>query len=297
MNIGFIGTGQIGAPMARRILDAGFPLTVHDVAPAAMAPLVEAGAKAAASPRAVADVAEVVFCCLPKPDICREVALGPDGVAGGAALKVYVELSGMGPEMVRLIADALRETGVETLDSPISGGRGRAVAGTLITMTAGPKAAFEHARPAMAAFSERQFHVGEAPGLGQICKLVNNAMGLTGIAIASEAITIGVKAGVNADILLDVINAGSGRNWATVTHFPNSVLPRTFNSGAYLENGVKDLTNYLALAQELGIPAWIGTAARELRRTAVAELGPRQDSSRLVQLVERWAGVEVKGGG
>lgn len=294
MKVGFLGLGQMGAPLAGHVLDKGYELFVYDPDEAAVARLTEKGARRGASPLDVANRAELVLACLPSPDVSHAVAFGSDGVAGGESIEIYVEMSTVGPRTIGSLAERFRGGRITMLDCPISGGQRGAIAGTVAAMMAGPRAAFERAEPVVGTFSSHVFHVGEVPGLGQVCKLVNNAISLTAATITAEALVIGTKAGMDPAVLLDVVNASTGRNSVTTNQFPKEVLTRRFNIGAFLENGIKDLSLYCDLAHENGAPAWIGTNVAEVRRAAVAQLGKRNDSSKLIRLMENWAGIEVR---
>lgn len=293
--IGFIGTGHMGAAMALRLLRAGLPLTVFDTNPAALVPLQEEGARVAASPRAVADAATIVFACLPSRRISHEVALGADGVAAGHAVQVHVETSTIGAPTAQALAEGLREKGIAFLDCPVTGGPRGAQAGTLAAMASGAPEVFERVRPVLAAMAGRVFFVGDRPGLAQICKLVNNAVSAAGMAAACEAVVTGVKAGLDATTLIEVLNAGTGRNAATEDKFPKSILPRSFDYGGPLEIVVKDLALFLEEAAKLGVPAEVGAKVAALWADAARAGNPRHDLTTLIQYIERQAGIEVKG--
>jgi 3-hydroxyisobutyrate dehydrogenase-like beta-hydroxyacid dehydrogenase len=293
--IGFIGTGSMGGPMVLHLLAAGHPVIACDKRAEALATLRDAGAEIAPSVRAVADAAEIVFACLPSREVSLDVALGLAGISGGGAVKIYIEMSTIGTAAMRQIATGLGERGIIVIDAPVSGGRRGAEERTISTIVAGPHDAFEAIRPFLSAISNTVFHVGEEPGLGQACKLVNNAISITGAAIAYEAVVIGVKAGLDASLLIDVINASTGRNSATVSKFPNAILPRRFNSGAAIDVLAKDIALYLEEAKRLDVPTWIGSSVEQLCRFAHIQGAGQQDGTSLIRFYEEWAGVEVKG--
>src|SRR5579884_4068248 len=182
--IGFVGLGNMGAPMAGRLLDAGYPLALHDTRGDAVAPLAARGASRGSSARDVASLAETVLVSLPTPDIVRAVALGPEGIVAGKRVKRLVDLSTSGPRMAAELARELGAHGIEFIDSPVSGGVAGARAGTLAVMTACPRAEFERLRPLLTVIG-KPFHVGERPGLGQMMKLVNNLLSGAALAITS----------------------------------------------------------------------------------------------------------------
>jgi 3-hydroxyisobutyrate dehydrogenase-like beta-hydroxyacid dehydrogenase len=292
--LGFIGVGRMGGPMARRLIEAGYALTLFDTSEAASKPLVERGAEAAASPEAVASAAETVLVSLPTPDIVRQVALGPGGVASGTRVKTFIDLSTTGPRMAATIASSLAERGIAAVDAPVSGGVGGAVKGTLAVMVACERGLFQRLTPVLETFG-KVFFIGEKPGMGQTMKLVNNLLSAAAMAVSSEAVVMGVKAGLDPTTMIDVINAGSGMNTATRDKFPRAILPRSFDYGFATGLMYKDVKLCLEEADALGAPMWISSAVRQLWSVANAQLGPETDFTTVIQLLEKWAGVEVKG--
>lgn len=295
--VGFIGCGAMSGPMAERLIDAGAEVRVYDPNPAATAPLVARGAKLAASPRDAASGVPVAFACLPSPAISLEVALGPDGIAGSPRLQTWVEMSTIGSATVQRIARELAAAGIGVLDAPVSGGPRGARAGTLATMIAGDRAAFERTRPLFDAIARSVFYVGAKPGLGQITKLANNMMSAAGMAIAFEAAAMAVKAGVDAHTLIDTVNASTGRNTATMEKFPASILPRTFDYGGKVSIMYKDVALCLEEAKGLGVPMWIGSNVVQMWFHAMSEGRGEDDYTTLLKTIEGWAGVTVGGDG
>ena len=292
-HLGFIGVGRMGAPMAGHLIDAGHRLTVFDIDKAALAPFIARGAAAATSPREVASTVETVIVSLPTPDVVRDVALGAEGIVAGRRVKTFIDLSTTGPRMIAAVAAELAGRDIATIDSPVSGGVGGARKQTLAVMAACSRPLFETFEPVLKVFG-RVFYIGERPGMGQTMKLANNLLSATAMAISAEAIVMGVKAGLDPRVMVDVINSGSGRNTATLEKFPRAVLPRSFDYGFATELMYKDVKLCLEEAEALGVPMWLGSAVRQLWQFANAELGPRSDFTEIVKLVEQWAGVEVK---
>ncbi|MBI0537250.1 NAD(P)-dependent oxidoreductase [Roseomonas sp. KE2513] len=293
--IGFVGCGHMGGAMCARLLDTGYSLAVYDPDPAAVAPLVARGAEAVPSPRAVADQAAIVFACLPSREASLAVALGEDGVARGGAVQVYVEASTIGQPTITAIVRGLDGTGIELADMPVSGGPAWAAEGNLTTILAASAAAQARLAPVLADLARRVLVVGDAPGLAQVAKLVNNLISFAGMLAACEAIVLGVKAGLDADTLVDVVNAGTGRNSATADKFPRAVLPRSFDYGGPLAIGTKDIDLYRELGRSLGMPTFVGDHVSTLWNYGVSQGAPDQDYSELVRHFEAWAGVQVKG--
>jgi 3-hydroxyisobutyrate dehydrogenase-like beta-hydroxyacid dehydrogenase len=222
------------------------------------------------------------------------VATGKDGVIEGKKVRRFVDLSTTGARMAQRIAEALAAKRIVQIDSPVSGGPGGAEKGTLAVMVSGPPAEVEFLRPALAVFG-KVFVIGEKPGMGQTMKLANNMLSATAMAATSEAVVMGVKAGLDPGVMIDVINAGSGHNTASRDKFPRAILPRTFDYG--FTNGLmyKDLRLCLEEAQELGVAMQVGAMVRDLFRTATSEQGADADFTTVVKTVERAAGVEVRG--
>jgi 3-hydroxyisobutyrate dehydrogenase-like beta-hydroxyacid dehydrogenase len=293
MELGFVGLGRMGAPMAGRLLDAGHDLVVHDVDPGAVERLTARGAGAAASAAEVADRAELVLTSLPTPEIVREVVLGASGLAAGGRIRHLVELSTTGAPTARSVAAELAGRDVVAVDAPVSGGTGGAAKGTLAIMVACPADALAVVEPLLAHLG-RVFHVGTEPGLGQAMKLVNNYLSAAALATTSEAMVLGTKAGLDPRTMIDVLNAGSGRNSATQDKFPRSVLPRTFDHGFATGLMEKDLRLFAEEAAGLEVPLRVGSAVRQMWQQASRELGPASDFTSIVRLVEGWAGVEVR---
>ena len=292
-HLGFIGLGKMGNPMAQRLLDAGYQLTVFDVRAESVAALVARGARAATSPAALADAVDTVLLSLPDPAIVRAVVLGANGVSSGARVKTVIDLSTTGATAAREIAGALATKGMVGVDSPVSGGVAGAVKGTLAVMVACPQALFVDLQPMLKTFG-RVFFVGVEAGMGQTMKLANNLLSATAMAATSEAIVFGVKAGLDPAIMVDVINAGSGRNAASQDKFPKAILPRTFDFGFTNALMYKDVRLCLEEAAAAGVPMTVGTAVREIWQRCYEEIGGDQDFTTIAQLVERAAGVEIK---
>lgn len=291
--IGFIGVGRMGLPMATRLLEAGYRLVLHDARPGAIAPLVAKGARAAASPATVAASCRTVLLSLPTPPVVREVVLGANGVIEGAAVRTVIDLSTTGPRVTAAIAEGLAPKGITLVDSPVSGGVAGAVKGTLAVMVATDPARFADFQPLLAHLG-RVFHVGAQPGMGQTMKLANNLLSATALAITSEALVMGVKAGLDPRVMCDVINVASGMNTASRDKFPRDVIPRTFSAGFATGLMYKDVRLCLEEGEALGVPMWVASAVRQLWFQANETLGPDSDFTAIAQLVERWAGVEVK---
>ncbi len=294
--LGFIGVGRMGSHMSRRLVAAGHKVVVYDVDPRALQQATEAGASAAHSPADVASQAEIVMASLPTPDIVKTVALSSNGVVAGRKVKTFIDLSTTGPRVASEVAKGLEEKGIVAVDAPVSGGPSGAEKGTLAVMVSGPKSLTNELAPILGVIG-KVFWVGEQPGLGQTMKLCNNLLSATAITITSEALVMGTKAGLDPAVMLDVINAGSGRNTATADKFPRCVLTRKFDFGFATDLLYKDVRLCLEEGERLGVPMMVGNAVRQLVGITKALKGPGSDITEIVQPVEQWAGVEVKSGG
>ncbi len=293
--LGFVGVGRMGGPMASRLLDAGYRLCVYDVSDEATAPLVARGAELAASPAEVASTAETVFISLPTPDVVREVTLGSNGgLINGSRVRTVIDLSTTGPGVAIEVAGKLAERNIALVDSPVSGGVTGARAGTLAVMVSCPKPTYRKLEPVLKVFG-KLFHAGEKPGLAQTAKLANNLLAATAMVATSEAMAMGVKAGLDARVLIDIINASSGRNSASQDKFPRAILPRSFDFGFATGLSYKDVRLCVEEAEAMGVPMVVGGAVREMLAVTRARFGAASDFTHIAKVLEEWAGVEIKG--
>ena len=280
--------------MCTRLLDAGHTVCVFDTDPAAVAALVERGAEPAVSAADVASRAAVVLVSLPTPAIVEAVVLGQEGLASGGSVTTIIDLSTSGPAASARVAAALADKKIAWVEAPVSGGVKGAREGTLAVMVACREAVRAEAESILGTFG-RIFYCGEKPGLAQTAKLANNLLGAAALAITSEAVALGVKAGLDARVLIDIINAGSGLNTASRDKFPRSVLTRTFDFGFATGLSHKDVRLCLEEADALGVPMVVGAAVRQMLAITSARFGPDSDFTSIAKVVEEWAGVEIKG--
>jgi 3-hydroxyisobutyrate dehydrogenase-like beta-hydroxyacid dehydrogenase len=293
MDIGFIGLGQMGFHMARRLVDAGHRVLVFDARREAIDRLVALGANAVASPRDMADQVETIMASLPTPDIVLAVATRSGGVIEGRRARRFVDLSTTGSVMARRVFETLAVRNIIQIDSPVSGGVSGAAKGTLAVMASGPREEVAAIEPALSVIG-KIFFISERPGAAQTMKLCNNFLSAAAMTATSEAMVMGVKAGLDPRIMLDVINSGTGRNTATEDKFGRVVLPRLFNLGFTTGLMTKDLKLCLAEAEALGVPMEVAQTVTRMLEIACEEIGPDKDLTTVVQPVERRAGVEVR---
>ena len=282
----------MGGPMARRLLEAGYAVTIYDTSEAALAAHEKLGARRAESPAAVASAAEIVIGSLPTPPIVQAVALGPKGVIEGTQVKIFIDVSTTGSVYAKRIAEGLAKKGIVQVDAPVSGGVKGAENGTLAVMVSCSDEIYARVQAILAVIG-KLFHVGKEPGQGQTMKLMNNLLSATAMAISSEAVVMGVKAGLDPQMIVDVINAGSGRNSATQDKIPRCVIPRTFDFGFALALLNKDVRLCMEEADAMGVPMIVGNSVRQLLAITAVTEGPNADMTDVVKSVERWAGVKV----
>ncbi len=278
--------------MARRLLEAGYGVTIYDTSEAALAAHEKLGARRAESPAAVASAAEIVIGSLPTPPIVQAVALGPKGVIEGSQVKIFIDVSTTGSVYAKRIAEGLAKKGIVQVDAPVSGGVKGAENGTLAVMVSCSDEIYARVQAILAVIG-KLFHVGKEPGQGQTMKLMNNLLSATAMAISSEAVVMGVKAGLDRQMIVDVINAGSGRNSATQDKIPRCVIPRTFDFGFALALLNKDVRLCMEEADAMGVPMIVGNSVRQLLAITAVTEGPNADMTDVVKSVERWAGVKV----
>src|SRR6266567_4660098 len=294
MDIGFIGLGKMGFPMARRLIEAGHRLVVFDQRKEAVEKLLALGAQATSSPKDVANRTETVLASLPSLQASLEVATGTGGVIEGKRVRRFVDLSTVGSHMAVRIHDLLAKHNIVQLDSPVSGGVGGAEKGTLAVMVSGPKADFAAIKPALEVIG-RVFFIGDKPGSAQTMKLANNFLSATAVVATSEAVVMGVKSGLDPDVMIEVINAGSGMNTASRDKFPRAVLPRSFDFGFATGLMVKDVRLALDEMKSLGLSMEVAEAVGRLWEVIIRDEGAESDFTAAIKPIEKAAGVVVGG--
>ena len=291
---GFVGAGNMGGPMATRLLNAGETVHVVDRDANAVEKLTRRGAIAQATPAALGNVCDVVFLSLPNGAVVNAVVTGQNGLVEATRVKQVVELSTIGPDAAKAAFKALAAKGVCYIDAPVSGGPAGAVDGTLAVMVACAQSQYDDLKPILRNFGPL-FYMGAEAGQAQVMKLANNLLSAAAVAITAEAMALGVKSGLNPATMIDVINAGSGRNSATVAKFPKAVLTGTYNIGFTARLAHKDVRLCLAEAEAIGIPMIVGSAVKEMLMVTTAALGKDADYTDLSRVVENWAGIEIRG--
>jgi len=297
MNIGFIGLGNMGNPIAANILKAGYSLKVHDLSAEAARPLLEAGSSWGDSPRALAEASDIIFTSLPGPPEVEAVALGEGGIIEGIRPgSVYIDLSTNSPTLVRRIYSVFQEKGAHVMDAPVSGGPAGARTGKMAVMVGGDEEIFQKCKPVLDSIGDKVSYTGKI-GCGSICKLMHNCINYGIQTAIAECFTLGVKAGVEPEALWRAVSEGGvGRG----TLFSN-VLPETYLQGHFdpphfaLRLALKDVNLAISLAREFNVPMAIADIAfQELTMALNRGWGDRDSRVAMLLQEERAGGVEFR---
>jgi 3-hydroxyisobutyrate dehydrogenase len=293
-NIGFIGLGAMGDPMAKRVASAGFSLVVLDADAEKAAEIAQAtGGTVAANGRALAEVCDVIVTMLPSSAIVRAVLEGERGVMAGVKPgTVILEMSSGVPEATRAIADELSEKGAIPLDCPVSGGVSRAVTGDLAIMVGGGDKGFAIGEPVLATMGNSIIRTGPV-GSAHAMKALNNLVSAGGFLIGIEALLIGGRFGLDPSLMVDVLNNSTGMNNSTQKKFKQFVLSREFNAGFGLDLMVKDLGIAMGIAESTNTTAPFANLCREMWQGAQKSLGSGLDHTDVARFSEMLAGSEL----
>ncbi len=295
MRVGFIGTGSIGRPMAGQVLAAGFSLVVHDIDRGAAAPLLEAGAEWADSPKAVAEQCEIVSTCLPGPPEFQQVVYGSDGILEGIGPgSVLVDHTTNSPELVRETHQRLERAGVAMLDAPVSGGAEGARTRDLTMLVGGDSDSLERCRPVLDAIAKTVMYVGDI-GAGCVCKIAHNCAGFSLDMATVECLTMGVRAGVDASVLLEVFQkCAIGRNFNIHTRLPDTLFSGDFEPRFALKTAMKDMRLATELAEHYAVPMNLTEICQAEMEEAMTRGWADLDSSAFLRLQEERAGVQLR---
>ncbi|MFN8522307.1 MAG: NAD(P)-dependent oxidoreductase [Chloroflexota bacterium] len=296
MKIAFIGLGTMGSRMVNNLLKAGHEVIVNDVNREAGRPLEAKGARWANSPAEAAQQAELTLTSLPGPKEVEAVTVGESGILQGAPKgSVYADLSTSSVSLIRRIHDEFAEQGVHVLDAPVSGGPMGAESGTLIIMIGGDEKIFERVRPALAALGDNLGYMGPI-GAGAVAKLVHNMIGIVSGQIIAEGLTLGVKAGVDPERLLEALKGGAYGKQMSLNHsIPQVIFKGDFDTPRFaLALARKDLGLATQLARELDVPMSLANVAEQTMVEAMNKGWGRKDSSSPFMLQEDRAGVQVR---
>ena len=291
--VGFIGLGNLGTPMARNIQRAGFPMVVFDVAEGATRPLLEGGARLAASPAEVAAASEVILSSVPGPPEVEQVALGPEGIVGGIGDgDVYVDLSTSRPSLIREIAGVFEGKGAHVLDAPVLTGPAAAEDREVIVMPSGDRKVFERLLPVFEAFADKVVYQGEL-GMGSTCKLVNNMITLAVRQVVAEGLSLGMKAGLDLESLMEAgsrMTLGTQREGLERTVFRGEFDPPSFRQAL----ARKDIGLANELARELSVPMPVANIVEQIAIQCGNRGWGDLDTHVIYRLQELAADVEIR---
>jgi 3-hydroxyisobutyrate dehydrogenase-like beta-hydroxyacid dehydrogenase len=296
MNVGFIGLGTMGRHMASNLIKGGHKVVVHDIRRDAAEPHIKAGATWAASPRAVAEAADVVFTSLPGPAEVEAVALDEKGglIAGLTAGKVYFDLSTNSPTLVRRIHGVFKSRGIHMLDAPVSGGPKGAETRKLALWVGGDEEVYQRCKPVLDAIGDQPYYVGPI-GAGSVAKLVHNCAGYVIQTALAEVFTMGVKAGVDPLTLWKAVRQGAGGRRRTFDGLIDQFLPGKFDPPAFaLRLAHKDVTLATQLGREHKVPMKLANVTLEEMTEALNRGWGDRDSRVAMLLQEERAGVDIK---
>jgi 3-hydroxyisobutyrate dehydrogenase len=293
MVIGIVGLGNMGFHIANRLLAAGEELVVYDANESRQAKIVERGARGGTSVLDLASKAEIVILSLPLPGIVKDVAVGAGNVVDGSSVRIILDLSTTGPGITKEIADVLAKRGIAFVSAPVSGGPAAAQGGTLAVMAAGNEATFHELEPILRILGKNVFYLGADPHLGQTMKIINNTLYATSMIASCEALVYGVKAGLDAQTMLDVLNVSSGRSFATLERIPQCVMDRGFPVRFTTELLHKDVKMCIEDAERIGSPMMVSQGARQFLAFALTQGDGDKDNVYIIRHFEQWAGVQV----
>jgi 3-hydroxyisobutyrate dehydrogenase len=294
--IGFIGLGAMGKHMAKNLIKGGYDLTVYDLNPKPVEEAVSLGAKKARSCAEAAKDVEVIITMLPADDEVKTVALGPEGVLEGARKgSVFIDMSSIAPHTSKYVAGEAQKRGIQFMDAPVSGGTGGAEKATLTIMVGGDKALLDEHMEILKTMGKTIYHVGDV-GMGETVKMVNQM--LVGINLAGivEALVLGTKLGVKPEVLYKIIRASSGTSFMLDSRVPNFIFTGNFTQPGFAVDLLrKDLGLSLESAKVNKVPLYMTAQAYQYFTRATAEGLGKKDMSSMIELLEKTAGVRVRG--
>ena len=293
MKLGFVGLGIMGKPMTKNLLKAGHSLVVYDLNAAAVAEIVAAGAEAAASPREVAEKTRIVITMLPNSPHVKTVVLGEGGLLEGAkAGDIIVDMSSIAPLAAQEVAAKAAAKGVEMLDAPVSGGEPKAIDGTLSIMVGGKQEIFDRVKDILAQMGKSVVRCGDI-GAGNTTKLANQIIVALNIAAVSEALVLGAKAGVDPEVIFQAIRGGLAGSTVLDAKAP-MIIAGNFKPGFKIDLHIKDLSNALETAKDVGVPLFLTSQVMEMMQALKVDGKGQNDHSGIVQFYEKLAQFEAR---
>jgi 3-hydroxyisobutyrate dehydrogenase len=293
MTIGLAGLGNMGCHFAARLLEAGEDLVVYDVDEARKARVIELGGRSSASLQDLATQAQTILLSLPMPEIVKQAATGQGNIIDGPAVRLVLDLSTTGPAVTKEIAPLLAARNIAFVSAPVSGGTQAAEKGMLAIMAGGDEAAYRKVEPLLRILGKNIFYLGADASLGQTMKILNNTLFAASMVASSEALVYGVKAGLDPQMMLDVINVSSGRSYATQERIPQCVLDRSFPVRFTTALLHKDVKMCIEDAERIGAPMAVCPSARQFLAFAITQGDGDKDNVHTIRHFEQWAGVQV----
>ncbi len=294
MDVGFIGLGVMGGPMAHNILKGGHKLTVFDLNEAAVAKLTAAGATAAASPREVGAVSEIVVTMLPEPQHVESVVLGENGVAAGLRKGgIVIDMSTIDPHTSQRVGKELAKRGFHMVDSPVGKTSEHAETGTLTLMLGGEPDVVERAKPVLSCMGNEMYNCG-GPGMGHAMKITNNLLATTIMAANTEALAIGIKAGLTLELMIEVMKTTMAWNAQLGTAMPKKAFRGDDSPGFMVKLACKDVRLAVELARNQGFEALVGAAAQKTLERAMQKGFADRDTAVLMLIREDELGIKVR---
>ncbi len=296
MIIGFIGLGNLGSKLSATLLRNGRELIVHDLDEHAAGPLLEGGARWAATPKELALRSDLIITCLPSPAISAQVLEQRDGVlAGLSAGKLWLEMSTTEAGEVRRLGERVVRTGAQALDAPVSGGCHRAATGNISIFVGGERAAFERALPALTIMGRKIIHIGPL-GSASVLKVITNYLAFVHLAALSEAWTVAGKAGMDLKTTYEAIKASSGNSFVHETE-SQVILNGSYDINFTVDLALKDIGLFLDLARRYSVPTDVADTVTAMFRDTQSRYGPRALSPRIIQRLEDDCGIQVRAPG
>ena len=292
--LALVGVGNIGQHFATRLLRAGYRVTVFDLNQAALDRLAGEGARIAKTVEDLARTHDTILLSLPTPAIVKGVVDQIAAAHGGDGPKLVVDLSTTGPDATRSLHDTLSARGISLIGAPVSGGTANAEQGKLAIMAAGPRSVYDAILPILEVIGHKIFYIGEDPSLGQTIKIINNTLYATSLIASSEALVYGKKAGLDPQVMLDVINVSSGRSFATMERIPQCALDGSFPMRFTTALLHKDVKMCIDDAERIGAPMQVNPVARQFLAFAMTQGLGERDNMEVIRPIEGWAGVELR---
>ncbi|MCW3792442.1 2-hydroxy-3-oxopropionate reductase [Paenibacillus sp. FSL K6-1122] len=290
--IGFIGLGIMGRPMSLNLIRAGYDVSVYDINQTAVMSLADAGARGAASPKEVAEHSDVIFTMLPNSEHVRTVITGEQGVLAGANTgSIIIDMSSISPVVSKELAQLVSKSGLHMLDAPVSGGEPKAIDGTLAIMVGGNEMIFESVKEVLQVVGQDVTRVGDN-GSGATAKLANQIIVNLNIAAMSEALVFAAKAGIDVEKMYQAIRSGLAGSAVLDAKVP-LILDRNFVAGGRIDINLKDMTNVMETAHDIGVPLPLSSQLLEIFHALKIDGKAADDHGGIVQYFEKLAGVEV----